>query len=183
MKSDIDEVSPDMTIVGGQPPKRRHRYGGKVSVPVGLEKLLYLAADDPSFRRRLLDDWRAAAGGMGIRMRPSELAILETADRDMLARMIDGIVPSNPRRRKFMGLVAAAVTSLAAGTAGCSGCVESDTPLNYADAGVGPDGDVDADTDSDDGGMDGGDTDTVDTDDPGTGADAGVNPDLDSGEY
>jgi hypothetical protein len=180
MKSDIDEVSPDMTIVGGQPPKRRHRYEGKISVPVGLEKLLYLAADDPSFRRRLLDDWRLTVEAAGVSLRPSERAILETGDRDMLARMIDGIVPANPKRRKFMGLVAAAVTSLAAGTAGC---IDTDSTNYGVDAGVGPDLDADTDTDTDDGGLDSGDTDTVDTDDPGTGVDAGVNPDPDSGEY
>ncbi len=41
------------TIVGGQPPKRKHVT---VNVPVGIERALFLAAGDPAFRAELLAD-------------------------------------------------------------------------------------------------------------------------------
>jgi hypothetical protein len=43
--------------------------------------------------------------------------MLDATPERVLAAMIRGIVPTNPRRRKFMGVVAAAATSVAAGTA------------------------------------------------------------------
>lgn len=178
MGDDERTAKPDLTIVGGQPSKRRHRFDGKIKVPVGLEKALYLAANDREFRARLLEDWRVALEERGVTLRPSERAVLEASTPRMLARMIDGIVPSNPRRRKFMGLVAAAATSLAAGTAAMGGgCVEKDQTNAGVDAGVGGDVDTDTDTDTD---MDAGDTDTVETDPVDTGVDAGIGPDTDS---
>jgi len=134
--------------------------GTRIQVPVGLEKLLFLAAEDGAFRERLLDDWRAVAAQIGVDLRPSEIGILATADRNLLARMIDGIVPSNPKRRRFMNAVAAAVTSLAAGTvlidAGCGEVVTKGMGPGV-DAGTDADTDVDTDTDTD-AGPDGGDT-------------------------
>ena len=127
----------------------------KIRIPVGLEKLLYLAADNPTFKNKLLDDWHAAAVEAGVKLRPSEGAILATAHRDTISRMIDSIVPSNPRRRRFMGRIAAAAASLAAGTVLVSGGCDSDS----VSRGVGPGVDIDTDTDSD---MDAGDTDSDD---------------------
>jgi hypothetical protein len=157
MTNEIEDDSPVLTIVGGQPARRTGR-DGEVRVPVGLEKLLFLAAEDEGFRERLLHDWRNAAAAADIDLRPSEIATLEAANRELLARMIDGIVPSNPRRRRFMGLVAAVATSLAAGTvlidAGCGEVVSKG-----CDPGTDADGDADGDTD-DDAGPDAGDTDS-----------------------
>jgi hypothetical protein len=133
----------------------------RIQVPVGVEKLLYLAAGDARFKVSLLANGGAAIEEAGVRLRPSEAAALAAIDRTALLAMIEAIVPSNPRRRKFMGLVAAAATSLAAGTAvvccdGASGDV-----LTKGSTG---DTDVDGDTDGDaDAGDDAGDTDTVDT--------------------
>ena len=42
---------PDLTIVGGQPTKKRaRRSAGKIKVPVGFEKALYHAAQDDEFK-------------------------------------------------------------------------------------------------------------------------------------
>jgi hypothetical protein len=124
----------------------------KIQVPVGVEKLLYHAARDDDFRELLLSDRERAATEAGVTLRSSERAALEAIPVDTLVAMIDSIVPTNPRRRKFMGLVAAAATSLAAGTA----VIACDDDSKPQPAGVGPDTDVDGDTDSD--------TDTDDTD-------------------
>jgi hypothetical protein len=114
-------------------------------VPVGVEKLLYLAARDDGFKRRLLDDRAAAIEESGTRLRPSEAAALDAIDSATLERMIGSIVPENPRRRKFMGLVAAAATSLAAGTA----VISCDGASDDMSKGATGDTDVDGDTDTD----------------------------------
>jgi hypothetical protein len=77
--------------------------------------------------------------------------MLEAAPRAGLKAMIDRIEPSNPRKRRFMTLVAAAATSLAAGTAlvGCyseSQGIRGDTDTD-ADAGADASA-VDTDTDT-----------------------------------
>jgi len=142
---------PDLTIVGGQPPKQRHRRSaGKIKVPVGFEKALYHAARDDGFKTRLLEDPLRAIEEAGIALRPSELAMLATVTPAALERMVDRLVPENPRRRRFMGLVAAAAASLAAGTAtpACGDDAETDPQEDWS-GGVGPDTDVDGDTDTD----------------------------------
>ena len=142
----------------------------KIKIPVGLEKLLYLAADNPAFKNKLLDDWHAAAVESGVKLRPSEGAILATAHRDTISRMIDSIVPSNPRRRRFMGRIAAAAASLAAGTVLVSGGCDADS----VSRGVGPGVDIDTDTDSGDAGSTDTDTDTIDTDSESATGTAGI---------
>ena len=139
--SDAERDRPDLTIVGGQP-GRRLRRGPEVQVPVGLEKALYLAARDDEFKARLLADPAAFIAEQGIELRPSELATLSAISPAVLESMVDRLVPENPRRRKFMGLVAAAAASLAAGTA----LVSCDDDVGK---GIGPDTDIDGDTDTD----------------------------------
>ncbi len=164
MENDDMTSEPDLTIVGGQPSKRK-RLSARVKVPVGLEKILYHAARDTGFKKLLLADRDAAIEKSGVSLRPSEHAMLSVATDDALEAMIAKINPSNPKKRKFMSLVAAAATSLAAGTAALGGCdVNTDSPINHVDAGVGPDTDVDTDVDTDtdtdtepDAGNDGGD--------------------------
>jgi len=148
---------PWLTIVGGQP-RRQRPARGTMRVPVGLEQLLYLAAGDAGLKERLLADPVAAAAEKGVRLRPSERAMLEVTPRATLGAMVDRIVPANPRRRKFMGLVATAAASLAAGTAGCRFDSDEDPPVDTCcytgvDAdhgscwagGITPDYDIDAD--------------------------------------
>ena len=152
-------------LVGGSV-GRRARFAQKVRVPVGLEKLLYLAARDPDLRERLLADRAGTIAALGVQLRPSERAMLEAAPNAALHSMIDRIDASNPRKRKFMGLVAAAATSLAAGTAlpACDDTVDHDAINNKDSGGDGPDVDTDTDTDTDTDMDAGQDAATVDTD-------------------
>jgi len=139
MSKSADNQQPGMTIVGGQP-HRRHRFPGKVQVPIGVEKLLVLAAENEAFKKKLLDDRCAAIAEANVQLRPSEIAMLSAISSSALATMIDSIVPANPKRRRFMGLVAAAAASLAAGTVDIS-CEKGQS------RGSGPDTDVDGGAD------------------------------------
>ncbi|MCK9458112.1 MAG: hypothetical protein M0R80_00350 [Proteobacteria bacterium] len=130
-------------LVGGSI-GRRGKFAQTVRVPVGLEKLLYLAARDPDLRERLLADRAGTIATLGVALRPSEKAMLEAAPRAALEAMIGRIDASNPRKRKFMTLVAAAATTLAAGTAAMS-CDGQDAVM----AGGANDIDTDIDTDAD----------------------------------
>ncbi len=171
---------PDLTIVGGQPGKR-HNSGDKIQVPVGLEKILFHAARDTSFKKLLLADRDAAIEKSAVNLRPSERAMLSVATDNALEAMIARIVPTNPRKRKFMSLVAAAATSLAAGTVlVASGCdAQSVVKGSTADEDI--DGSVDSgDTDTETSTETDTDSDTVDTDTGGPYADAGVGPDTDT---
>jgi len=151
--------------------QRRHSPVGTVMVPVGIEKILYHAAGDEPFRRALLTDREGAVASMGMALRESERAVLRAVPDEALAAMIDRVVVKNPKRRRFMNAVAAAVTSLAAGTASV-GCDEVETRQYDMDAG-GCDADCDTDTDTDSDADTETDTDTdTDTDQDG-GSDAG----------
>jgi hypothetical protein len=133
------DEGPELTIVGGQPRRRRRGRGaGTMDVPVGFETLLYRAARDDAFKRQLLAHRPSALAAAGIRLRPSEEAMLSQISDEALARMIAGLVPSNPRGRQFLGKVAAAATSLAAGTAAGSFIVSCEEPIPDA-GGIGPD--------------------------------------------
>jgi hypothetical protein len=162
----------------------------KLQVPVGLEKLLFVAAGDEAFKERLLADPSAVATEAGVTLRDSESAMLSAITPAALDAMIASIVPENPRRRRFMGLVAAAAASLAAGTVSGS-CGDDDSDDDDTDTGTGDTDTVDTETE---GGWDGatadtdvdGDTDTdtdtnTDTVDTGTDTETasnGIGPDA-----
>jgi hypothetical protein len=104
--------------------------GGKkktISVPVGLEQLLYIAAGDAEFRAELIRDRARAAERRGLELTGSERAVLAIAPDEQLEAMIDHIDASeqNLAKRRFMRAVAATAVTLAAGTGlgacGCSG--------------------------------------------------------------
>ncbi len=119
-------------------------------MPVGLEKILFHAARDTIFKRLLLADRDAAIEESGVSLRPSERAMLSVATDDALEAMIARINPSNPKKRKFMGLVAAAATSLAAGTVLVAGGCDAQTVVKGSTADEDIDGSVDSgDTDTD----------------------------------
>jgi hypothetical protein len=182
MKDDKDFEEPTLTIVGGQPQRRlvggsigkRGKFAKNVQVPVGLEKVLYLAAQSPDLREKLLADRAAAIAELGVELRPSERAMIEAAPRASLEAMIDRIEPTNPRKRRFMTLVAAAATTLAAGTTAVGCDVDPGNAVSMGDT-----GDVDTDTDTD--ADAGGDAGTVDTDTD-TYAGGGALTDLDPGD-
>ena len=147
---------------------RRHRKGGpgRIEVPVGLEKLLFHAARDAEFKKKLLEDTQSAIAFSKVKLRASELMMLQAIPRDSLERMIDSIVPQNPRRRQFMGLIAAATASLAAGT--ISSCDDEE-----------PSGDFRQDDDDD---NDDTDTDTLEMDDDDDNDNGGAGPDVNEGD-
>jgi hypothetical protein len=179
MKDKKDIEKPRLTIVGGQPQRplvggsigKRARFSQKVEVPVGVEKILYLAAKNADIKKKLLEDRKAAIADLGVQLRPSEQAMLEATPKTVLAAMIARLEPESPRKRRFMQVVAAVATSLAAGTAviDCSSGTSKGVGPGVT-FGIGPDIDTDTDTDSD--------TDTdadADTDiDSGPGDDAGL---------
>jgi len=128
MSKKVEEMEAGTTIVGGQPLKPRQR--GRVRIPVGIEKVLCLAAIEPEFRDELLSKRLGAVEARGLELRDSEQAMLRAAPRAQLEAAIDGLDVSegNLGRRSFMRHVAAAAVTLAAGEA-LSGCeIEGPSP-------------------------------------------------------
>lgn len=133
------------TVVEG---KRERRVHATAEVPVGIEKLLYLAATDGTFRRRLLEDRAGALDAARVRLTPVERATLQAVPERTLETMIARLRPAQHGKRRVMRAVAATL-SLAAGVA-VGGCVEGDddgdavdtAPIdiyeNYADGGIDP---------------------------------------------
>ncbi len=89
----------------------------KISIPVGIEKVLYKAAIDPVFRDLLLVDRKKAVESQHMKLSPSEMTILGNVSGSALSIMIDRIKPRQHGRKKLMKAVAAAVVTLATGTA------------------------------------------------------------------
>ncbi len=106
------------TIVGGRPLRRPKR---RISIPVGIEKVLYKAAIDPAFKRFLIADRMKAVESENMRLSPSEMLIFRNVSDSALRTMISMIRPKKHGTRKLMKAVAAAVVTLTAGTAGM-GC-------------------------------------------------------------
>lgn len=109
-----------------------------ISVPVGLEQMLFAAAVDPGFHAELIRDRELAVARRGVELTASESAVLAIATDAQLAAMIDRIDTSeqNLKRRKFMRAVAATAVTLAAGTGlgACGGpgdepAVKTDAPF------------------------------------------------------
>ncbi len=106
------------TIVGG----RNHATAsGTVAIPVGIEKVLYLAASDSAFKARLLSRRDETLADAGLKLDPSERELLRAIPAEQLRSMIDRIDPRAHGNRRFMRSVAAATAALASTTAvlGC----------------------------------------------------------------
>lgn len=97
-------------------PSRQH-LAVRVTVTVGLERLLYLAATDAALRDALLADRARALAAAGLTLSEGEAAVLAAVDRDTLATMIDAVAPLSRRRRPFLKAVAATCVVLATATA------------------------------------------------------------------
>jgi len=91
-------------------------------VPVGVERALYLAATDSTFRAALMKDRRSALAEQGLALGAGERAILETVPAATLASMIDAIRVEEHGRRDFMVAVAAVSAGAGVATVVLSGC-------------------------------------------------------------
>jgi len=107
-----------------------------MSVPVGLEQLLFRAAADPELRAELVRDRAAAAERWGLALTASERSVLAIAPDDQLEAMIDRLDTSeqNLKKRKFMRAVAATAVTLAAGTGLAAGGCSDRKPGPQTDA-------------------------------------------------
>ena len=83
------------TIVGGRPRARMKR---KVSIPIGIEKVLVRAAGDEAFRSALFEDREQALGSSGYTLLDSERGILRSVPDTALARPIRDLFPRLSRR-------------------------------------------------------------------------------------
>ncbi|MBI5526881.1 MAG: hypothetical protein HY897_11155 [Deltaproteobacteria bacterium] len=135
------------TIVGGRGTVRK---AGKVSVPVGIEKVLYLAATDTAFKGRLFGNRSAVLADPILKLDESERAILGGVPDEQLLVMVENIDPQKHGRRKFIRSVAACAASLAAGSVIVQCGDEVETVTKGATVGAGgvradvPDDDPDA---------------------------------------
>jgi len=112
--------SPRTTIVGGRPPEAA---GASFPVPVGLQRLLRLAAVEAAFLEELVVKRAEVAGPAGVELTPSERAILEAAPEEQLRAMARAVPPPEPTRRDFLRKTAATAVVLLGGAAieGCPG--------------------------------------------------------------
>ena len=102
----------------------RPRAVARVFVQVGLERVLYLAATDQSFRELLLAVRDAALLEAGLVLTGGEADVLAAVDRDTIATMIGAVQPQVRPQRPFLKAVAASCVLLATGAAmvECAGC-------------------------------------------------------------
>ncbi len=98
----------------------------KISIPVGVEKVLYKAAIDPAFRGRLLEDRMKAIESEDMKLRPSEMMVMRNVKGSALRKMIERIRPQQHGGKRIMKAVATAVLTLATGTAGVA-CDDGET--------------------------------------------------------
>jgi len=129
---------------------KRQNIVQDVTIPVNLEQVLLRAAADSGFREALLDRREAALAELGIELRQSERATLESMPRAALEAIILRIDPSKQRNSAFARTVATAVAgSMIMFTA--TGCLCGGVaPDDHYDAGA--DAQADTDTEADDGG-------------------------------
>jgi len=119
--------SPRTTIVGGRPPEDG---AALPPVPTGIQQLLRLAAVDPGFRAKLLEQRAAVATAAGIELSASERQILAAVAAAQLEGMIEHLPPPAPERRTFLRETAAAAVLVLGGAAlpSCSRGMNADVP-------------------------------------------------------
>jgi hypothetical protein len=106
------------TIVGG----RNHgSSSGTVAIPVGIEKVLYLAATDRPFKALLLSRPEETLKDPRLRLDDAERELLRAVPAGQLQTMIERIDPKAHGGRRFIRSVAACTAVLASSTAllGC----------------------------------------------------------------
>ncbi|MBI5532303.1 MAG: hypothetical protein HY898_06295 [Deltaproteobacteria bacterium] len=116
-----------VTIVGGRP---MHRAVEVSQLPTGIEQILTLSALDCSLRDRFAADPIAAAASKGVRLQPTEEALLRQTPAETLRAMAEqAVIPRAMSRRAFVKPVAASIVALITGSAFllCSGCTGADS--------------------------------------------------------
>ncbi len=113
-------VTPETTIVGGQPDRAAggdDKSDGQQMIPVGLEQVLFTAAVSPAFGAELLERRLDAVADQGFSLTGIEQSVLRAIPRDQLATMIANIDVSqqNVARRDFLRSVAATLGVAAVG--------------------------------------------------------------------
>jgi hypothetical protein len=121
----------------------RHGRRAEAQIPVGLERLLLMAAADPDLRARLQRDPRAACAGLGFELAASERALLGALTPAALDAMIEGLAPKRQKNQRFLRKVGAAALVGGILVASCDG--GNDTA---ASGGVDPSSDADSDADA-----------------------------------
>jgi hypothetical protein len=111
-------------------------------VPVNLERILIMAAQDEQFRTLLYDNRDEALSKSGIAFTPSEQAVFSAMPQQMLETMISRLKPARQRNRRFLRSVTAAamVGGMLIASHACS---------EFDSGGIGPDIDSDSDGDTD----------------------------------
>ena len=123
---DNPNPSPRTTIVGGRPPEDSAETH---PVPVGIQSLLRLAAEEESFKLELVERRADVAEAAGIELSESEKQILKVITTDQLTSMIEAIPPAPAPRRDFLRKTAATAVLLLGGAAldGCDSCSQKVT--------------------------------------------------------
>jgi len=104
------------------------------TVPIGLERLLAMAAVDERFADALISDREKAIASSGVDLTGAEKGIILSASDDALRQMIGSITGRIPtrERRHFLRKSAAALLALVGGgiltSAGLGGCDKSTSP-------------------------------------------------------
>lgn len=93
-------------------------------LPLGIERVLYLAATEPDFAEALMKDRTEAISNRGVVLRPSERALLEALPEDLLRANISAVDPSPPNveRRTFLRAAALTSATVAVGRGAVGGC-------------------------------------------------------------
>ncbi len=88
-------------------------------IKIGVEQVLYAAATDEGFCAALLADREAALEARGLKLGPTERAMLRDVSDEQLLANVAGmdVSPQNQQRRSFMRLVTAGAMTVAAADA------------------------------------------------------------------
>jgi len=86
-------------------------------VPVGIQRLLRLAAVDEAFRAQLLEKRDAVARAAGVELTETERAVLRAASEAQLDAMAKHLPPPASPRREFFRQTAATAAAVLAGSA------------------------------------------------------------------
>ena len=136
--------------------EKGNRRTYRMHLSAGIERALYLAAEDPAFREALTAERAAAAERAGIQLSGSERGMLGAIPEGQLQAAIDGVdtTEDNLRRRSFLRAVAVSAAALSVGQplGRCTRAeskpppvdygVPKDVPQYYPDMGVRPSPDI-----------------------------------------